>query len=312
MVIGTIAMQSLLSWPGLSFKALAQQPTETKIQSCLQITSLQLFPTGLHPYQVARQVLAQGRRKGWNGAQIIYGITYETHRFSLQSQWKGSPKKYGHHKTTEVLRSQLTTLVQEGFQGRDEYLAPEALQAWSRMQKAALLDGIRLAIADSHRTYAEQDTLFQTQVSRRGNEASAAKWSAPPGHSEHHTGFALDISGADQGKLLNPQTDPAILNWLNHNAWKYGWEMSFRQTHHSGIQAEPWHWRYVSPRSRPLLGLPPAYVVNLEPLTPALSAMSQPSSYSQADKILNRSLDKGVANPAARYYTIFNRCLWGR
>lgn len=81
-------------------------------------------------------------------------------------------------------------------------------------------------INSAYRTYDDQDYI---------NVGDNMK-SAPPGHSEHQLGTAVDLT----------LTDPAW-NWLDLNAHRFGFVMSYRanQTTLTGYRYEPWHWRYV-------------------------------------------------------------------
>jgi len=74
--------------------------------------------------------------------------------------------------------------------------------------------------------------------------------SAPPGHSEHHTGYAVDIGDGN-----NPSTNlqesfenTAAYRWLEANASRYSFELSFPRDNLQGISYEPWHWRFVGDR----------------------------------------------------------------
>ena len=70
---------------------------------------------------------------------------------------------------------------------------------------------------------------------------------APPGHSEHHTGYALDIGEAGNGATdLSEQFEKtAAFAWLQKNAPYYSFELSFPKDNQQGVSYEPWHWRYV-------------------------------------------------------------------
>ena len=59
---------------------------------------------------------------------------------------------------------------------------------------------------------------------------------AVPGTSEHHLGYAVDIDGVK-----------AVHNWLAEHSWEYGFIVRFPEgsTHITGIEYEPWHYRYV-------------------------------------------------------------------
>lgn len=71
---------------------------------------------------------------------------------------------------------------------------------------------------------------------------------APPGHSEHATGYALDFAvrpanGCPDAEACMAAT-PAF-KWLAANAPKYGFEMSFPAGNTQNVKWEPWHWRWV-------------------------------------------------------------------
>ena len=79
------------------------------------------------------------------------------------------------------------------FYGREEFLDQEAAWAFQQMQADAKVSGIDLTIISGFRSISQQEKLFARQINRRGSKEAAARLSAPPGFSEHHTGYALDI-----------------------------------------------------------------------------------------------------------------------
>ncbi|MGB3297557.1 MAG: M15 family metallopeptidase [Phormidesmis sp.] len=143
--------------------------------------------------------------------------------------------------------AEIEPFEREGYR-RTEQLDAEAAQAFTNMQTVARSQGIELMAISGYRTIADQKELFASQIERKGSEAAAAEYSAPPGHSEHHTGYALDIADASQ-----PETDlkhsfentPAY-RWLLENAYMYGFEQSFPKNNVQGVSFEPWHWRYIN------------------------------------------------------------------
>jgi D-alanyl-D-alanine carboxypeptidase len=70
--------------------------------------------------------------------------------------------------------------------------------------------------------------------------------SAPPGYSEHSTGYAVDLGDASRPDLhLNPAFDTtAAYRWLAANAHRYHFQLSFPRDNAQGVSYEPWHWRY--------------------------------------------------------------------
>lgn len=75
-----------------------------------------------------------------------------------------------------------------------------------------------------------------------------AESSAPPGHSEHATGYALDFgSRPDQhcADVENCFAETPVGKWLIEHAPDYGFELSFPRDNKQGVTWEPWHWRWV-------------------------------------------------------------------
>ncbi|HEX7591452.1 MAG TPA: D-alanyl-D-alanine carboxypeptidase family protein [Candidatus Limnocylindrales bacterium] len=80
--------------------------------------------------------------------------------------------------------------------------------------------------------------------------STAISSSARPGHSEHQLGLAIDFQsagGPEPWTYYNFATDTAAGVWLNANAWKYGFIMSYPygSTPKSCYGFEPWRYRYV-------------------------------------------------------------------
>ena len=82
------------------------------------------------------------------------------------------------------------------------------------------------------------------QASLYNNGANSA-FALPPGYSEHHSGLAVDILvvGVSQAEMANS----AGGRWLADNSYRYGLILRYPQgaTHITGIEFEPWHFRYV-------------------------------------------------------------------
>ena len=115
--------------------------------------------------------------------------------------------------------------------------------------------GLQPLICSSYRTQAKQQQLFDDQVrkltkqgySSKAATELAAQSVATPGTSEHQTGLAVDIVDAHYQMLDALQADTATQQWLMNNSWKYGFILRYPEdkTHITGIQYEPWHYRYV-------------------------------------------------------------------
>ena len=119
------------------------------------------------------------------------------------------------------------------------------------MQAAAKAQGIALVPISAFRTLDQQNQLFFEVKQQRNQEArKRAEVSAPPGYSEHHTGYAVDIGdGSAQATHLSESFESTkAFQWLKNNAAKYSFELSFPPNNPQGVSYEPWHWRYVGDR----------------------------------------------------------------
>jgi len=159
--------------------------------------------------------------------------------------------RYGHLPYAQASAQSLVVVGQYGR--RSERLAVEAADAFRRMVQTARQQGVRIIPISGFRNLSTQWELFQNQTARRGSVAAAARASAPPGYSEHHTGYAIDL-----GDLNTPSTDiktsfesTSAFHWLRKHAQIYGFELSFPLNNPQNIIYEPWHWRFVgSARAR--------------------------------------------------------------
>jgi zinc D-Ala-D-Ala carboxypeptidase len=134
-----------------------------------------------------------------------------------------------------------------GTYERNEALDFEANEAFQSMTAAARAENVFLMPISGFRTIADQKVLYEKQIARRGSEEAAAKWSAPPGYSEHHTGYAIDIGDMDSDTDLKMTfQDTEVYRWLKVNARSFGFEESFSYNNQQGVSFEPWHWRYVN------------------------------------------------------------------
>lgn|SRR5690554_1277851 len=119
----------------------------------------------------------------------------------------------------------------------DDILVPrEVLLAFIDMITTLKLHNLYLF--SGFRTYTKQEALY--------NYYQDDNYSARPGHSEHHTGLALDISTLDTGLTNFFATTPEY-NILIKNSYKFGFILRYplNKENETGYLYEPWHFRYV-------------------------------------------------------------------
>ncbi len=120
--------------------------------------------------------------------------------------------------------------------------------AYIQMFDDAKKENITLGITSGFRKYEIQDYLFNLYTETMGL-SQASRISALPGHSEHQLGTALDLTGSSIGFASTSRLMSTSIEgkWLEENAYKYGFVMSYPENKESitGYAYEPWHYRYV-------------------------------------------------------------------
>lgn len=102
--------------------------------------------------------------------------------------------------------------------------------------------GDKILISSGYRSKDYQQKLYDEAT--KGDPDPDDILSAKPGHSEHHTGLAIDI------KIYTPKTIDLRANefeWITENAWKYGFVRRYEESKYdiTGIGNEEWHFRFV-------------------------------------------------------------------
>ena len=99
-------------------------------------------------------------------------------------------------------------------------------------------DGDRVIIVSGHRTTDYQQNLYDNQVTEN--------YVAIPGHSEHHTGLAVDLKVyTSKQKTVEFREDEQA--WMEANCANYGFVVRYdgAKFELTGILDETWHFRYV-------------------------------------------------------------------
>ncbi|MDX8537070.1 D-alanyl-D-alanine carboxypeptidase family protein [Mesorhizobium abyssinicae] len=135
-----------------------------------------------------------------------------------------------------------------------------------------------LGIYSGYRSPQRQAELFGAAVKKYGSVAAARRWVAPPGHSQHNAGHAVDLSYGGQSLSHAPQE---VIDWVHENAGKYG--LYFPMKH------EPWHIEPMGTRGTR------AFSSTVAPRNNTIAPRSVAPSY---DDIENRLA--GIADPDVR------------
>ncbi len=111
----------------------------------------------------------------------------------------------------------------------------------SALQKMREDSGYEMPIISGFRSYEYQKTVFKGWCDRDGEEI-ASTYSARPGHSEHQTGLASDITS-----IYQEYGDTEEGKWVAAHCHEYGFIIRYPlgKDDVTGYMYEPWHLRYL-------------------------------------------------------------------
>lgn len=142
--------------------------------------------------------------------------------------------EFGHYTYHEAPRASLVPV------GNGELMQRDAARAFLQMQSEARTQGVTLTAISGFRSEETQRAVFYGIARQRGQTpAQRAKVSAPPGHSQHETGYAVDINSLSESF----ETTKAFA-WLHAHAASYGFHLSFPRHNRQGVSYEPWHYAW--------------------------------------------------------------------
>ncbi len=154
-------------------------------------------------------------------------------------------------------------LVDESYASRQGlYMRQAAYDAFLKMQKAALNDGITLTVLSAARTFDHQKRIWENKWNGHqvlhGNILATdiydpverareiLRFSAMPGTSRHHWGTDIDLNSL-QNAYFESGEGKKIYQWLLANAGDYGYCQPYTardKDRTGGYEEEKWHWSY--------------------------------------------------------------------
>lgn len=125
------------------------------------------------------------------------------------------------------------------------YLRKNARDAFERLSADSIKNNTPVYGQSAYRSYEKQSILYNSAVESYGKE-KADNDTARPGHSEHQTGLAIDVSSTKTGNMLDFENTDSF-NWMVNNAHKYGFILRYPKGKENihGYIYEAWHYRYV-------------------------------------------------------------------
>ena len=191
-------------------------------------------------------LVRQGGRTGWTRTSNLFTPTRVLNPNSvavLVNKEFYLPRNFRPNDLVRVnvLRSFGNQNLERGLMRRD------AARALERMFSSMNRDGLEPALVSAFRSWERQREIYNASVRARGVTATD-RIIARPGHSEHQTGLAVDISSRGHGfQLNNAFANTREGRWLRSNAHRYGFILRYPRgkEHITGYVFEPWHFRYV-------------------------------------------------------------------
>jgi len=155
----------------------------------------------------------------------------------------GIPADYGREVGMPAY-TEATELVEVGpnLVGRMQRLTPGAARQWRSIVTAARADGIVLLIVSGYRSFAYQAALIRKKIDAGQELAEILAVNAAPGFSEHHSGRAVDIATPGSRPLTEDFETTEAFSWLQSEAGRFGFSMTYPRDNPWGIAYEPWHW----------------------------------------------------------------------
>jgi LAS superfamily LD-carboxypeptidase LdcB len=173
---------------------------------------------------------------------------------------RGCPNSYAELQSVSGHKELLAEVARErGYTDFNDAgkIDSSAMSALAKMKEAAKKEGKNINEISGYRSYNDQVGTFfdrsnvtnpitrcytgpanRDEVKRQYLARGEA--SAPPGFSEHHSGKAFDFNSVERTFENTPE-----FKWLESNASKYGFRLSYPKNSTKGAGYEPWHWYYT-------------------------------------------------------------------
>ena len=159
----------------------------------------------------------------------------------LDARLSADGRLLGHFPYPEVAASQLSEVAP------GQQLQRDAAEAVLAMQRAAAADGVNLVVLSAFRPIAlRKEVFFDVKSERNQSALERAQVSAPPGFSEHSTGYAVDFGDGSrpQAHLSEAFAQTPAFRWLQAHGARFHFILSFPRDNPQGVSYEPWHWRF--------------------------------------------------------------------
>ena len=159
-------------------------------------------------------------------------------------------RRFGHLPYADVGAAALVAAPPGFAIGQPCRVQPPVAAALAELTTAETASGIAGTLhgVSCYRSIAHQRSVFCRKGRFCVENEGRARQVAPPGYSEHETGYAVDFAvrpapGCADTRACIAETPAG--QWLLANGPRFGFELSFPQGNRQGVEWEPWHWRWV-------------------------------------------------------------------
>ena len=142
-------------------------------------------------------------------------------------------------------------ITAQNSMGEEFLIEQKTYAAFLRLREDLLKnDGVQTELISVYRSVDDQIKTVEDCLVKLGAEYTK-KYVAIPGHSEHHTGFAIDVGIVLEGKLLNTSLElfplDHIYRVIHKKLPEYGFILRYPKEKEeiTTIGYEPWHFRYI-------------------------------------------------------------------
>ena len=151
----------------------------------------------------------------------------------------------------ENFEDTIEIITVENAVGNTYQIEKKTYEAFMRLREELLEnDGIQAELISVYRTIPDQEATFNRYVEKFGMDY-ARTYAALPGHSEHHTGLAIDVGVMIDRKLIRTIEGMLELDHLfkimQSKLPKYGFILRYPKGKEAvtKIGYECWHFRYI-------------------------------------------------------------------
>jgi len=157
----------------------------------------------------------------------------------------GIPKNYKANWKLPIQHEASQTATTElSPNGEQILLSPGAKKRWLRLKSAALQDEVILHLEYGFRSIDQQANLIRGELAKGKPISEILTWIAAPGHSEHHTGRAIDVGTIDCFPVDESFEETEGYRWLQTHKKQFSIQLSYPRENKNKIIFEPWHWYF--------------------------------------------------------------------